>query len=331
MGDPAGIGPEVIVKAAQQLQGRRNFPPLLVAGDLAALSEAAASAGVELRPQAWQPGEPLPPSGLAVLQSSHLEPAQRTPGKPTLEGAAAAYGYIRAAAAMAVAGEAAGLVTAPISKEWLNRAGYHFPGHTELLAEMAGVSRFRMMFASGRLRLALVTVHIGLAEVPARLNPELVFDTIDLLAEHLRAECGLSRPRVAVLGLNPHAGEGGLFGREEIDAIQPAIARAQKLGIEAIGPLPPDTAFVREAGRFRFDGAVAMYHDQGLIPIKMLDFDRAVNVTLGLPWVRTSPDHGTGYDIAGLGRARAASMLAAIRFAAQAAARRGRAPRAAMV
>ncbi|HLH76817.1 MAG TPA: 4-hydroxythreonine-4-phosphate dehydrogenase PdxA, partial [Candidatus Binataceae bacterium] len=245
--------------------------------------------------------------------------------KPTIEGAAAAYAYIRAAAAMAVAGEAAALVTAPISKEWLNRAGYHFPGHTELLAEIAGVRRFRMMFTSGHLCLALATVHIGLAEVPARLNPELVFDTIDLLAEHLRTHYGMSCPKVAVLGLNPHAGEGGLFGREEIDAIQPAIARARALGIDALGPLPPDTAFVRQAGRFRFDGAVAMYHDQGLIPIKMLDFDHAVNVTLGLPWVRTSPDHGTGYDIAGQGRARADSMLAAIRFAAQAAARRERA------
>jgi len=321
MGDPAGVGPEIILKSARSV---RTGPPLVIAGDLGALR--AASALVPDAPQAvpWTPGDPLPSAAgrLPVIEVSRLKARALRAGKPTLEGADAAYRYIRTAAEMALAGSAAGIITAPINKEWLNRAGHHFAGHSELLAQMAGVRRWRMMFVGRQLRLALVTVHLGLAKVSRCLSEARVFDTIALLSEHLQHDARLSHPRVAVLGFNPHAGESGLFGREEIDAIQPAIARARSQGIDAFGPLPPDTAFVRSNGRFRFDAAVAMYHDQGLIPLKMLDFDHAVNVTLGLPFVRTSPDHGTAYDIAGQGSARAESMSAAIRFAARVARRR---------
>jgi 4-hydroxythreonine-4-phosphate dehydrogenase len=175
-----------------------------------------------------------------------------------------------------------------------------------------------MMFVGEALRLALVTVHIGLAEVPRRLTRAGILHTIRLLAEHLRDRVGIATPRIAVLGLNPHAGEGGLFGDEEKRIIGPAIRDARRRGIDALGPVAPDTAFIRRRGRFEFDGAVAMYHDQGLIALKTLEFDRAVNITLGLPFVRTSPDHGTAYDIAGRGEASGASMAAAIEYAARA-------------
>jgi 4-hydroxythreonine-4-phosphate dehydrogenase len=242
----------------------------------------------------------------------------RRPGRPSIAGAEAAFGYVVEGARMAMAGEADALVTAPINKEWMNRAGHSFPGHSELLADLAHTKLWRMMFVGEALRLALVTVHIGLAEVPRRLTRAGVFHTIRLLAEHLRDRLGIATPRIAVLGLNPHAGEGGLFGDEEPRIIGPAIRDARRRGIEALGPVAPDTAFIRRRGRFEFDGAVAMYHDQGLIALKTLEFDRAVNITLGLPFVRTSPDHGTAYDIAGRGVASGASMAAAIEYAARA-------------
>jgi 4-hydroxythreonine-4-phosphate dehydrogenase len=172
-----------------------------------------------------------------------------------------------------------------------------------------------MMFAGERLRLALVTVHVGLARVPRLLSIERVLGTIRLLDAHLRTREGMRQPHIGVLGFNPHAGEAGLFGREELRAIEPAIARARRARIDAFGPLAPDTAFVRRDGRFGFDAAVAMYHDQGLIPLKTLEFDRAVNVTLGLPFIRTSPDHGTAFEIAGRGAADYSSMKAAIEYA----------------
>ena len=175
-----------------------------------------------------------------------------------------------------------------------------------------------MMFAGTQLRIALVTVHIGLAQVPAQLSAARIFGTIGLLSDHLKQQSRIDAPRIAVLGLNPHAGENGLFGNEEGKMIAPAIRRAQRAGIKAFGPLAPDTAFIRNHGRFGFHGAVAMYHDQGLIALKTLEFDRAVNITLGLPFVRTSPDHGTAYDIAGHGVANPTSMIAAIEYAADA-------------
>jgi 4-hydroxythreonine-4-phosphate dehydrogenase len=321
MGDPAGIGAEVILKAAAALAERqRNAPALIVIGDLEAMTAAAARIGGRVPiPYEWHSrGAPRASDGLAIRRMGRLGERARRPGRPSIAGAEAAFSYVVEGARMALAGEVDALVTAPINKEWMNRAGHCFPGHSELLADLAHAKLWRMMFVGEALRLALVTVHIGLAEVPRRLTRAGILHTIRLLAEHLRDRVGIATPRIAVLGLNPHAGEGGLFGDEEKRIIGPAIRDARRRGIDALGPVAPDTAFIRRRGRFEFDGAVAMYHDQGLIALKTLEFDRAVNITLGLPFVRTSPDHGTAYDIAGRGEASGASMAASIEYAARA-------------
>jgi 4-hydroxythreonine-4-phosphate dehydrogenase len=328
MGDPAGIGPEVILKAATSLGPRRGAPALVVLGDLGVMRETAKRVRGVPAVREWRSSDAPPPAGgLAVLALSDLPATARRPGRPTVEGARAAYAYVTRGAQMALRGDVGALVTAPISKEWINRAGHRFPGHTELLAKLARARLYRMMFAGGALRVALVTAHLALSDVPAALSSRGVFDTIRLLAAHLRAFHALARPRIGVLGLNPHAGEQGLFGDEEARVIVPAIRRACRDGIDAFGPLAPDAAFVPTSGAFRFDAAVAMYHDQGLIAVKSLEFERAVNVTLGLPFIRTSPDHGTAFDIAGRGLARESSMVAAIEYAARAACVRQAAPR----
>jgi 4-hydroxythreonine-4-phosphate dehydrogenase len=321
MGDPAGVGPEVILKAGAALARRRGAPSIAVIGDLSAMRAAAARLRGVPAPCEWRRGEPPVrlTRGLGVLSITSLSAHAIRPAHPTVEGGGAAYDYIVTGARMAMTGEADALVTAPISKDWMNRAGHHFPGHSELLAQMARTRLWRMMFAGGELTVALVTAHIGFAKVANALTQRNVLDTIRLLSTHLRGALGIARPRIAVLGLNPHAGESGMFGDEEIRVIAPAIRRAQREGIDASGPLAPDTAFVRKAGAFNFDAAVAMYHDQGLIALKTLEFDRAVNVTLGLPFVRTSPDHGTAFDIAGKGIANPSSMIAAIEYAWRAA------------
>ena len=317
MGDPAGVGPEVILKAAAALASRRGAPSIAVVGDLSAMRAAAARLSDVPAPFQWHPGQPpiRLSKGLGVLSISSLPARAIRPGHPTVEGGGAAYDYIVTGARMAMSGGAGALVTAPISKDWMNRAGHHFPGHSELLAHLARTRLWRMMFVAGELTVVLVTAHMGFAKVPSALTRRNVLDTISLLCAHLRGALGVARPRIAVLGLNPHAGEGGMFGDEEIRVIAPAIRRAQRDGIDAYGPLAPDTAFIRTAGSFNFDAAVAMYHDQGLIAVKTLEFDRAVNVTLGLPFVRTSPDHGTAFDIAGKGIANPSSMIAAIEYA----------------
>ncbi|MGH7865684.1 MAG: 4-hydroxythreonine-4-phosphate dehydrogenase PdxA, partial [Candidatus Binataceae bacterium] len=289
MGDPAGIGPEIILKSAAALGVRRGAPSLVVIGDLAVMRETArrirgAPPFCECR------ASDLPtslPEQFCVLAQSHLSATARRPGRPTVDGAHASFTYIRAGAKLALRGAVDALVTAPISKQWLNRAGHEYPGHTELLAELAKVKLYRMMFASDAVKLALVTVHMRLSDVPRAITRRAVFETIRLLARQLRDFHAIARPRIGVLGLNPHAGEHGLFGDEESHTIVPAMRRAQREGIEAFGPLAPDTAFVRARGAFQFDAAVAMYHDQGLIALKALEFDRAVNVTLGLPFIRT--------------------------------------------
>jgi 4-phospho-D-threonate 3-dehydrogenase / 4-phospho-D-erythronate 3-dehydrogenase len=325
MGDPAGVGREIILKAAAALARKRSGPALVVLGDLAALRAAARELAIDApEPFEWSVDNDPPrrAGGLAVISVGRLPVRARVAGRPTVEGSDAAYRYIVAGCQRALAGQVDALVTAPINKEWMNRAGHHFPGHSELLAQLAGIRLWRMMFAGTHLRLALATVHIGLAQVPRQITRDNVAATIGLFAKHLEQQLGIERPRIAVLGLNPHAGEHGLFGDEEEKFIIPAIHHAQRAGIEAFGPLAPDTAFIRHNGRFAFDGAVAMYHDQGLIALKTLEFDRAVNITLGLPFVRTSPDHGTAYDIAGRGEANATSMIAAIEYAARAVRRR---------
>ncbi len=315
MGDPAGVGPEVVLKSVASYAERAGSPEFVVIGDLEAMREAADQVPDAPTPVEWHPGEAVPSNGLAVWSLTALSPEARQPGKPSLEGGDASFRYVEAGARMARDGEADALVTAPISKQWWHRAGHRFPGHSEVMAKVGRSRNWRMMFAGSELRLALVTVHVGLAKVPRLLTQKNVLDTIVILDRHLRENEGATSPRIGVLGFNPHGGENGLFGEEEIRIIAPAIRRACQRGIDAHGPLAPDTAFVRHDGRFGFDGAVTMYHDQGLIALKTLEFDRAVNVTIGLPFIRTSPDHGTAFDIAGRGVANPSSMISAIEYA----------------
>lgn len=298
LGDPAGIGPEIVVAALHQSPAWCRTT--VIFGDEAPLQQAAHALGVAL------PNVEIRPSRQCFGADVRL-------GAPSVTSGAAAVAYLEAATASVQAGECAALVTAPLSKLWTQRAGFGFPGHTEFLAERCGVSQVVMMFAGPRLKVALATVHCALADVPAQLTVQRLTAVIELLDASLRRDFGIAAPRIAVVGLNPHAGEQGLLGSEEQTVIAPAMAAAQVHGT-LVGPWVPDAAF-RMALDGHADAVVAMYHDQGLIPVKLIDFDDAVNVTLGLPIVRTSPDHGTAFDIAGQGIARATSMNAAIRLA----------------
>jgi 4-hydroxythreonine-4-phosphate dehydrogenase len=301
LGDPAGIGPE-IVAAALAAAPREWLAQTIVYGDRGPLERGARTAGVTL-PE------------VRVVGDGAGEAAR--PGHPDDASGAAQVGYLEAAVAAAARGELHAIATAPISKTWAKRAGFAFPGHTEMLAERLGAADVAMMFAGPKLKVALATVHVPLADVPRVLTTARVRRVIELLAASLVRDFGIARPRIGVVGLNPHAGEGGLIGREELEVIAPAIADAGAAIVE--GPLVPDAAF-----RARYDAFVAMYHDQALIPVKLVDFDESVNVTLGLPIVRTSPDHGTAYDIAGKGIARAISMQRAVAVAMQMSAIRSR-------
>ncbi len=302
MGDACGIGPEIVLKACADpsLAG-----PLLVVGDPDWFAREAARLS-------------LPPP--ARLDAAVSLPRDLPVGRVDARAGDAAYRCIVRAAQLALRGEVRAIVTAPIAKEAMHAAGHRFPGHTELLAELAGGVEVRMMLANPELRTVLVSIHVALREAIERLDRAAVLRTIEIADASMR-RAGLERPRIAVAGLNPHAGEGGLFGREEIDIIAPAVAAAREAGIEASGPFAPDTVFMRARGLREFDLVVAMYHDQGLIPVKYLGIDDGVNVTLGLPFVRTSPDHGTAFDRAGRpgpdgrGLADPASLVAAIRQA----------------
>ena len=306
LGDPAGIGPEVVVRALAARPALR----VLVFGDPLVLSAAAARAGVPR----------VDPEALRVVTT--LGPNDVTPGRPNDASARAQLAYLEAATDAVLGGECAALVTAPISKEWIARAGFTFPGHTEYLAARAGVAAFAMMLAGPQLRVVVATTHIALRDVPTSLTPAGVAATIVLTAEALARRFRIAKPRVAVAGLNPHAGEAGRFGDEETRIVAPAIVLARTrlaaAGVDAAvtGPHVPDVVF-RQAAGGAFDAVVALYHDQGLIPVKLLHFDDAVNVTLGLPFARTSPDHGTAFDIAGTGAARPDSFLAALDLAAR--------------
>jgi 4-hydroxythreonine-4-phosphate dehydrogenase len=306
-GEPAGIGPEIMVKARHELGATC---PLFWIGDPRHLP----------REAAWQEiGDPeeaarVPPERLPVLV--HRFPAASTPGQPDPRHAQAVIDVIERAARMAMSGTVAAICTAPISKKVLkDGAGFAFPGHTEFLGQIAGVEQVVMMLACPDLRVVPVTIHIPLAEVAPALSATLIDTTIRITATALRRDFGVENPRIAVAGLNPHAGEGGAIGTEEITIIRPALDRLRSEGFQIAGPLPADTMF-HPAARARYDVAVAMYHDQALIPIKAIDFAGGVNVTLGLPFVRTSPDHGTAFDIAGQGSADPTSMIAALRMAA---------------
>ena len=324
-GDPAGIGPEIVAKAFRDAP--HDLRGCFVAGDVATLRRAAQAIerpGVPSVPVARiaAPAEALaaPPRCVPVLQLPGI-PGPQPWGQIGAEaGRAAAHSVVWAARA-ALAGEVAGLVTAPLHKEALAAAGVHYPGHTELLqaeaAAHAGVPLaqmpVRMMLANDELRTVLVSIHVSLRKAIDAVTCENVLQTLRITHAALSRSLGHA-PRIAVAGLNPHAGEGGLFGSEETEHIAPAIAQARTEGINASGPHPPDTVFMR-ARAGAFDAVVAMYHDQGLIPVKYLGVEQGVNVTLGLPLVRTSPDHGTAFDIAGQGVADAASFIEAVRMA----------------
>jgi 4-hydroxythreonine-4-phosphate dehydrogenase len=318
MRDPAGIGPEVVLKAvaAQRLACR-----LVVLGDLATLRETAHRLGLSTVPVSWRPGEVYPQEAhtLPVLELSRLTATERKPGQPTPAGGEASYGYVETGTRFTVDKTFHGLVTAPISKAMWHAAGRMYPGHTELLALLTNTAEVRMMLVGSRLRVILVTTHMALAQVPAALSSERILTTISLAARHLSRFHGLAHPRLAVAGLNPHAGEAGAFGDEEQRIIAPAVRLAQHEGRHVEGPFPADSVFVR-AVTGEFDGVICLYHDQGLIPLKLLSWEEGVNVTIGLPIVRTSPDHGTAFDIAGQDKADPRSMQAAIALAAKMAA-----------
>ncbi|MEM9012859.1 MAG: 4-hydroxythreonine-4-phosphate dehydrogenase PdxA [Pseudomonadota bacterium] len=318
LGDPSGIGPEIVSKAFAALVGD---VALAVIGDPAALARWTAGAGLTIAEIDAPAAVATAPRGaLPVLPEPLLAPALA--GNPDPANAPPVLCAIRRGAELALAGEAAALVTAPINK-WalIDGADFAFPGHTEYLAHLAGGVTPVMMLAGPGLRVVPVTVHIPLAEVPGRLSVALIVATVRIAARALQTDFGIDSPRLAVAGLNPHAGEGGAIGLEERDIIAPAVAALQAEGHDLTGPLPADTMFHAPA-RARYDAAICMYHDQALVPLKTLHFDQGVNVTLGLPFVRTSPDHGTAYDIAGQGCADPASMIAAVRLAAEMAARR---------
>jgi 4-hydroxythreonine-4-phosphate dehydrogenase len=304
LGDPAGIGPEIVaatVAAAPEAWRRR----IVVYGDRDPLERGARAIGAAL------------PRDLTIVGDGRGDGAVF--GRPDERTGAAQVGYLEAAVEAARRGELAAIVTAPISKTWARRAGFAFPGHTEMLASRLGVRDVVMLFAGPRLKVALATVHIALAEVARALTTEGLRTTIEIVARALIRDFAIAEPRIGVVGLNPHAGEGGLLGAEDRDVIAPALAPLPPARLA--GPLVPDAAF-RELAERRYDALIAMYHDQGLIPVKLIDFDEAVNVTLGLPIVRTSPDHGTAYDIAGSGTARAVSMQRALALAIEITARR---------
>ena len=316
LGDACGIGPEIIAKLWQ------HEPPAdaVVVGDVAVMRRAIAMTGGGLALAVLDGPQELasvPPRCVPVWQPAGLpaDLVQAPLGRVDARAGAAAACCIEAAVAQVQAGQAAGLVTAPIHKEALHAAGSPFPGHTEMLQALAGGVPVRMMLANEELRTVLVTIHCSLREAIDRVTREAVRETIRITHAALR-RMGMAEPRIAVAGLNPHAGEGGLFGQEEILHIAPAVADARAAGIQASGPYAPDTIFMR-ARRGEFDVVVAMVHDHGLIPVKYLGVEQGVNVTLGLPFVRTSPDHGTAFDIAGRGVANPASLQAAMRMARQ--------------
>ncbi len=310
LGDPAGIGPEIVVRAV----AARPDLSLRVYGEAHVLDAAARRMNLPTVARA------------RVVAIDVSGPADITPGQPNLASARAQFAYLEAATDAALRGDIAALCTAPISKDWIARAGFGFPGHTEYLADRARTADFAMMLAGPRLRVVLATRHMALRDVARVLAPEDITRAAVLAARALVADFGIGRARVAVAGLNPHAGESGRFGDEEARLVSPAVRAAQaRLEVERIpavvtGPHPPDAVF-RQAAIGMFDAVVALYHDQGLIPLKLLHFDDGVNITLGLPFPRTSPDHGTAYSIAGTGRANAGSFLVALDLAARLATR----------
>ena len=315
MGDPAGIGPEIIVKALAGGAAGEICRPVVL-GDPDVMADTLQWLGRDIKLNiVSEPSEASAAKGIIdLIPLSRLGRGAVRPGKPRIAGGTAMVTYITRAVEMIQAGELDAMVTCPISKALMQEAGHMYEGHTQLIAHLTHTRDYVMMLAGPKLRVTLVTIHCALKDVPGMLTGDMVLTTIRITAEALIRDFGIPEPRLAVAALNPHAGESGIFGSEETDIIEPAVRQAAKGGFPAEGPLPADTLF-HKAASGGFDAVVAMYHDQGLIPLKLLHFSDAVNVTLGLPIVRTSVDHGTAYDIAGKGRADPASLKAAVQTA----------------
>lgn len=309
MGDRGGIGPEIVLKALSSPDCPPHIP--VIYGDPAVLEQAARSAGLNLSLHEIRTADDAI-SGRINVQPEGIVTEVPLP-KPSAGGGKASVACIRRAVQVALSGGIYGIVTAPISKESLYLAGYPWPGHTELLAELTSTADYAMMLVGGPLRVVLVTTHVSLRRVASMITEERVLSTIRM-ADRAGRMLGFAEPRIGVAGLNPHAGEAGVLGDEEGIAIRPAVVRAAREGSRVSGPVPPDVVF-RQAYRGDYDLVVVMYHDQGLIPLKMIAFESGVNVTVGLPIIRTSPDHGTAFDIAGKGVADPRSMVEAIKLA----------------
>jgi 4-hydroxythreonine-4-phosphate dehydrogenase len=323
MGEPAGIGGEIALKAWRTHHA--DLPPFVLLDDPARLQALAARLGWDVPIAAVAaPTEALARFASALPVLPVALPRMVQPGKPDPANASAVLEAIRRAVELTRAGETAAVVTNPIHKKVLYDAGFRHPGHTEYLAELTGAPLPVMMLATEILRVVPVTIHLSLRDALAALTTEAIVAAARITAAALCRDFGIARPRLAVAGLNPHAGEEGALGREDIEIVAPAVAALRAEGIDVAGPLPADTMF-HAAARARYDAAVCMYHDQALIPLKTLGFEQGVDVTLGLPIVRTSPDHGTAFDIAGTGKAEASSLVAALKLAAEMSARRAKA------
>ncbi|MGE5570236.1 MAG: 4-hydroxythreonine-4-phosphate dehydrogenase PdxA [Rhodospirillales bacterium] len=318
-GDASGVGPEILLKA---FRGGEIGHPVVVFGDLAALEYYNELLGLKVECRAIDRPSGYREGALNVIDHKLLAASDVTPGKLNAKSGRAAREYVFSAAKAALAGEIAAMVTLPMNKEATQLSDPHFTGHTELIAEVCGVKDVTIMLASQELIVTHVSTHVSLTEAIARVKKERIQTILLMTWEALRRL--RDNPRIAVAGLNPHAGENGLFGQEEIREIRPAVEWAQAQGLPVEGPFPPDTVFYMAVRQKRFDAVVCMYHDQGHIPLKLLDFEGGVNVALGLPIVRTSVDHGTAFDIAGRGVASTASFICALDFAARLAEQRTR-------
>jgi 4-hydroxythreonine-4-phosphate dehydrogenase len=314
MGDHGGIGPEVIVKALFNSNIRDNYHPVVI-GDAEIIREALRLSDLPLKVRNVNgiTESELDTGSIDVLEIKPLLSFEK--GSPSKNAGESAVKYIKKAVELALQKQVDAIVTAPLSKKSLRMADFSWPGHTELIAELTKTENFAMMFVSNKLKIILSTIHIPIKDVPKNINEKVILNAIKL-AKKASIMCGIRSPRIAVAGLNPHAGESGIMGDEEIKVLAPAINEAEALGIEVSGPHPPDVVFYKTL-KGEFDMVVCMYHDQGLIPFKMLAFDTGVNMTVGLPIIRTSPDHGTAFDIAWQDKANPASMVEAIKLAAK--------------
>ena len=320
MGDPAGIGPEVVLKAVAEEEVRRTCIPVII-GDAQLLAHTARTLDLQSGYDIVRAEEPFPEHSEPVIYHLGNITGFIEPGIESAAAGKAAGGYIEAAVELCAAGSIDAVATAPINKRALFLGGYSFPGHTEFFAHLTGAEEYAMAFVAGNLRIVLLSTHVPLAEAIRLVERDRIVSRINLTNRELQ-RWGIEKPRIAVAALNPHGAEGGLFGVEEASEIMPAIDSCRRDEINVQGPFSADTVFLR-ASRGEFDGVVACYHDQAMIPVKCLSFGEAVNVTLGLPFIRTSVDHGTAFDIAGKGLAEHSSMVAAIKLAAELSTRAG--------